>query len=75
MRQTMKITMLGSGSKPFGGMKSIGLTKQEVHQIARKVSSHLSSLKCQDKRRSAVVEFGLPYAADPAVRGKHVAEF
>ncbi|MDF4361325.1 molecular chaperone DnaK, partial [Vibrio parahaemolyticus] len=27
-----------------------------------------------DKRRSAVVEFGLPYVADPAV-SKHVAEF
>ncbi len=32
--EEVKITMLGSGSKLLGGTKSIGLSKQEVHQIA-----------------------------------------
>ncbi|MCJ2376676.1 hsp70 family protein [Vibrio sp. ZSDZ34] len=71
----MKITMLGSGSRLIGGTKSIALTKHEVHQIAldgffpRTEYHHLP-----DKKRSAVVEFGLPYVSDPAV-SKHVAEF
>ncbi|WP_159738409.1 Hsp70 family protein [Vibrio atypicus] len=73
--EEVKITMLGSGSKLLGGTKSIGLTKQEVHQIALDGFFPLSDFtQTPDKRRSAVVEFGLPYVADPAV-SKHVAEF
>ncbi|WP_050904625.1 Hsp70 family protein [Vibrio campbellii] len=73
--EEVKITMLGSGSKLLGGTKSIGLSKQEVHQIALDGFFPLSDFsEVPDKRRSAVVEFGLPYAADPAV-SKHVAEF
>ncbi|MFH4869443.1 Hsp70 family protein [Vibrio diabolicus] len=71
----VKITMLGSGSKLLGGTKSIALSKQEVHQIALDGFFPLSDFSdVPDKRRSAVVEFGLPYVADPAV-SKHVAEF
>ncbi|OSP11928.1 molecular chaperone DnaK [Vibrio alginolyticus] len=73
--EEVKITMLGSGSKLLGGTKSIGLSKQEVHQIALDGFFPLSDFsEVPDKRRSAVVEFGLPYVADPAV-SKHVAEF
>ncbi|CCN37293.1 putative Heat shock protein Hsp70 [Vibrio nigripulchritudo SO65] len=71
----VKITMLGSGSKLLGGTKSVQLSKQEVHQIALDGFFPLSDFsQTPDKRRSAVVEFGLPYVADPAV-SKHVAEF
>ncbi|MCG9647320.1 hsp70 family protein [Vibrio brasiliensis] len=71
----VKITMLGSGSKLLGGTKSIALNKDEVHQIALDGFFPLSDFnQTPDKRRSAVVEFGLPYVADPAV-SKHVAEF
>ncbi|HCG6062225.1 TPA: hsp70 family protein [Vibrio parahaemolyticus] len=71
----VKITMLGSGSKLLGSTKSIALSKQEVHQIALDGFFPLSDFsEVPDKRRSAVVEFGLPYVADPAV-SKHVAEF
>ncbi|ENN6984623.1 hsp70 family protein [Vibrio parahaemolyticus] len=71
----VKITMLGSGSKLLRGTKSIALSKQEVHQIALDGFFPLSDFsEVPDKRRSAVVEFGLPYVADPAV-SKHVAEF
>lgn len=71
----VKITMLGSGSRLLGGTKSIGLSKQEVHQIALDGFFPLSDFsEVPDKRRSAMVEFGLPYVADPAV-SKHVAEF
>ncbi|ENP8321647.1 hsp70 family protein [Vibrio vulnificus] len=73
--EEVKITMLGSGSKLLGGTKSISLNKQEVHQIALDGFFPLSVFaQTPDKRRSAVVEFGLPYVADPAV-SKHVAEF
>ncbi len=73
--EEVKITMLGSGSKLLGGTKSIALSKQEVHQIALDGFFPLSDFsQVPDKRRSAVVEFGLPYVADPAV-SKHVAEF
>ncbi|AEX21890.1 Hsp70 family protein [Vibrio sp. EJY3] len=73
--EEVKITMLGSGSKLLGGTKSIALSKQEVHQIALDGFFPLSEFnEVPDKRRSAVVEFGLPYVADPAV-SKHVAEF
>ncbi|BCG17644.1 hypothetical protein HLBS07_14960 [Vibrio alginolyticus] len=59
----------------MGGTKSIALSKQEVHQIALDGFFPLSDFSdVPDKRRSAVVEFGLPYVADPAV-SKHVAEF
>ncbi|GAB2658495.1 Hsp70 family protein [Vibrio panuliri] len=73
--EQVKITMLGSGSKLLGGTKSIDLTKAEVHQIALDGFFPISEFdQLPDKRRSAVVEFGLPYVADPAV-SKHVAEF
>ena len=46
-----------------------------MHQIALDGFFPLSDFsEVPDKRRSAVVEFGLPYVADPAV-SKHVAEF
>ncbi|RJX69524.1 molecular chaperone DnaK [Vibrio sinensis] len=71
----VKITMLGSGSRLLGGTKSVNLSKQEVHQIALDGFFPISDFsELPDKRRSAVVEFGLPYVADPAV-SKHVAEF
>lgn len=73
--ETVKITMLGSGSKLLGGTKSISLSREEVHRIALDGFFPISDFdQLPDKRRSAVVEFGLPYVADPAV-SKHVAEF
>ncbi|MGL6315570.1 Hsp70 family protein [Vibrio sp. WXL103] len=73
--EQIKITMLGSGSKLLGGTKSIDLSKQEVHQIALEGFFPLTDIsEHPDKRRSAVVEFGLPYVADPAV-SKHIAQF
>ncbi|MDN3610296.1 Hsp70 family protein [Vibrio ostreicida] len=71
----VKITMLGSGSKLLGGTKSVELTQHEVHQIALDGFFPLSDFdQLPDKRHSAMVEFGLPYVADPAV-SKHLAQF
>lgn len=71
----VKVTLLGSGSKLLGGTRSVAITKQEVHQIALEGFFPLSLLTdTPDQRRSAMVEFGLPYVADPAV-SKHIAQF
>lgn len=73
--ETVKITMLGSGSKLLGGTKSVSLTREEVHQIALDGFFPICDFSdLPTKRRSAMMEFGLPYVADPAV-SKHVAEF
>ncbi|HFG1569918.1 TPA: Hsp70 family protein [Vibrio cholerae] len=73
--EQMKITLLGSGSKLLGGTQSVALHRDEVHQIALDGFFPLTQRDVRpEKRRSAVVEFGLPYASDPAV-SKHIAEF
>lgn len=70
-----KITVLGSGSKLLGGTKSVLIDKNEVHDVALDGFFPLSTLaELPNKKRSAVMEFGLPYVADPAV-SKHLAEF
>ncbi|MCL9781206.1 hsp70 family protein [Vibrio sp. S4M6] len=70
-----KITMLGGGSKLIGGSKSALLTKEEVHKVVLEGFFPLTELNdLPNKRRSAVVEFGLPYVSDPAI-SKHIAEF
>ncbi len=69
------VTLLGGGSKLIGGTRSVELTRQEVNEIALDGFFPLSKLdQFPDKKRSGVVEFGLPYAADPAV-SKHIAAF
>ena len=71
----MAVTLLGSGSKLIGGTQSTTLTRKEVRDIALEGFMPLSALQeLPDKKRSGVVEFGLPYAAEPAI-SKHIAAF
>jgi molecular chaperone DnaK (HSP70) len=73
--EQINVTLLGGGSKLIGGSRSVTLTKQEAREIALDGFFPLSGLDdLPDKKRSGVVEFGLPYAADPAV-SKHIAAF
>ncbi|QIL84506.1 hsp70 family protein [Vibrio sp. HDW18] len=73
--EQINITLLGSGSKLLSGAQSVSLSRAEVHQLALDGFFPLTSRETRpEKRRRAVVEFGLPYAADPAV-SKHIAEF
>ncbi|MGF1703988.1 hsp70 family protein [Photobacterium makurazakiensis] len=73
--ETAKVTMLGSGSRLIGGAKSIDLTRDEVHDIALNGFFPKTDFNVQpSQRQAAVVEFGLPYAADPAI-SKHLAQF
>ena len=69
------VTLLGGGSKLIGGSRTAQLNKEEVRKIALDGFFPLSGLNdLPDKKRSGVVEFGLPYAAEPAI-SKHIAAF
>ncbi|MCX7084206.1 MAG: hsp70 family protein [Methylococcales bacterium] len=69
------VTLLGGGSKLIGSSRSVVFTKEEVRTLALdgffplSMQSELPNIK-----RSGVVEFGLPYASDPAI-SKHIAGF
>ncbi|MDD1623716.1 MAG: hsp70 family protein [Methylococcaceae bacterium] len=69
------ITLLGGGSRLIGSSRSVVLTREEVRAIALDGFFPLSRLdELPDRKRSGVVEFGLPYVAEPAV-SKHIAAF
>jgi molecular chaperone DnaK (HSP70) len=69
------VTLLGAGARLIGGARSVELTRSEVHDIALGGFFPIVSLGDHpDRKRSGVVEFGLPYAADPAI-SKHLAAF
>ncbi|MEI8573804.1 molecular chaperone DnaK [Methylomonas sp. LW13] len=73
--EQVAITLLGGGSRLIGGTKSTSLSKEEVKQIALDGFLPMSGLQdLPDRKRSGVVEFGLPYAAEPAI-SKHIAAF
>jgi hypothetical protein len=73
--EQIPVTLLGGGSRLIGGSKSTALSREEVRQIALDGFLPLSGLQeLPDRKRSGVVEFGLPYAAEPAI-SKHIAAF
>ncbi|MGR9052206.1 MAG: Hsp70 family protein [Gammaproteobacteria bacterium] len=73
--ERLNVTLLGGGSKLIGGSRSAVLSRDEVRAIALDGFFPLSDLSAlPDRKRSGVVEFGLPYAAEPAV-SKHIAAF
>ncbi len=73
--EQVSVTLLGGGSKLIGASRSVLFTRDEVRVLALDGFFPLSN---QDDypnvKRSGVVEFGLPYAADPAI-SKHLADF
>ncbi|MDE1179242.1 Hsp70 family protein [Paraburkholderia sp.] len=73
--ESVAVTLLGSGSKLIGGARSAQLTRAEIEQIV--VDGFFPAVSAGDlpkRARAAIVEFGLPYASDPAVT-RHVAAF
>ncbi len=73
--EQLTVTLLGGGSKLIGGSRSASFSRAEVQDIALDGFFPLSAInELPDKKRSGVVEFGLPYAAEPAV-SKHIAAF
>lgn len=73
--EAVNVTLLGGGSRLIGGSRSTQLSREEVRKIALDGFFPLSGLNdLPDRKRSGIVEFGLPYAAEPAV-SKHIAGF
>ncbi|AKF11056.1 Chaperone protein DnaK [Sandaracinus amylolyticus] len=73
--ESVRVTVLGSGSKLVGGATSAEITRADVDARLVEGFFPLVGLDARpQKRAGAIVEFGLPYVADPAVT-RHVAGF
>ncbi len=73
--ERVTVTLLGAGSRLVGGAASAELTRDEVERLL--VDGFLPDEDVDarpHRRRSAIVEFGLPYPADPAIT-RHLAAF
>jgi hypothetical protein len=69
------VTVLGAGSRLIGGSRSAELTRDEVRaSVVDGFLPHVESTARPHSRRGGIVEFGLPYTADPAI-SRHIAAF
>ncbi len=69
------VTLLGSGSRLIGAAKSHALLRDDVQTLALDGFFPKIDVDAEVQRRGAgIVEFGLPYASDPAIT-RHLAEF
>lgn len=72
---TVQLTLLGGGARLIGGARTVEVRREEVRQLL--VDGFFPSVPPDapiQQRRAALVEFGLPYPADPAIT-RHVAAF
>ncbi|MBN8440600.1 MAG: hsp70 family protein [Thauera sp.] len=73
--ERVTVTLLGAGAKLVGGARSVELSREEAMQLLVEGFLPLGSPdELPQRRRAAIVEFGLPYPADPAIT-RHVAAF
>ena len=69
------VTLLGAGSRLIGAALSVELAREDVERLV--VDGFLPVTQADEsprRRRSGIVEFGLPYPADPAIT-RHLAAF
>ena len=69
------VTLLGGGSRLVGAARTVELGREEVRQLL--VDGFLPRVAADEAarpRRAGLVEFGLPYASDPAIT-RHLAQF
>ncbi|WP_031360075.1 Hsp70 family protein [Caballeronia sordidicola] len=72
---SVAITLLGAGARLVGGARTTELSRDEVEQIIVEGFFPTGGPDELPRRsRAALVEFGLPYAADPAIT-RHIAAF
>ncbi|MGH8559902.1 MAG: Hsp70 family protein [Methylococcales bacterium] len=70
-----KVTLLGAGSRLIDAARSVELSRGEVESTVFDGFFPVTGLDQRpERKRSGVVEFGLPYAADPAI-SRHIAAF
>lgn len=73
--ERVKVTLLGGGSRLIGGARSVDFERNEVQSLMIDGFFPLVELgELPDRRRSGVVEYGLPYVRDPAVT-RHISAF
>jgi molecular chaperone DnaK (HSP70) len=73
--EQLTVTLPGAGSKLIGGSLSTKVTRDEVRRFL--IDGFMPRVELADKpaaRRSGFQEFGLPYAADPAMT-RYLAAF
>lgn len=69
------VTLLGAGSRLVGASRSAQLTREDVQAIVLDGFFPLNpDQEAARRTRAGIVEFGLPYASDPAVT-RHLAGF
>jgi molecular chaperone DnaK (HSP70) len=73
--EQVAVTLLGSGSRLIGGSRSIALQRADVERIVLDGFFPLNEAQHPAQaKRGGIVEFGLPYASDPAIT-RHLASF
>jgi uncharacterized protein YjeT (DUF2065 family) len=73
--ETATVTVLGAGARLIGGARSTALTRDEVqHMVVDGFFPGSAADERPQRVRGGIVEFGLPYVADPAVT-RHLAAF
>jgi molecular chaperone DnaK (HSP70) len=71
----VSVTLLGAGARLIGASRSVPLTREDVERIVLDGFFPLNQAREGAKRaRAGIVEFGLPYASDPAIT-RHLADF
>jgi molecular chaperone DnaK (HSP70) len=69
------VTLLGAGSRLIGASRTAQLTREDVRNVVLDGFFPLNPGQESARRaRAGIVEFGLPYASDPAVT-RHLAGF
>ncbi|MEN8179011.1 MAG: Hsp70 family protein [Pseudomonadota bacterium] len=72
---SVKVTVLGAGAKLIGGARSAELGRAEViEMVLEGFFPRIGPDERPQRVRGGIVEFGLPYAADPAIP-RHLAGF
>jgi len=73
--ETTRVTVLGAGAKLIGGARSAQLSREEVHRMLLDGFFPVTAAdELPQRLRGGIVEFGLPYVADPAI-SRHIAAF
>lgn len=72
--ESVAVTLLGKGGGLIGGARSVELGRNEALEVVLDGFFPRVGADAVPERRSGVVEFGLPYASDPAIT-RHAAAF
>jgi molecular chaperone DnaK (HSP70) len=73
--EQVAVTLLGGGARLVGGARSASLLRGDVERIVLDGFFPLNEQQEPARRaRTGIVEFGLPYASDPAIT-RHLAAF